>query len=287
VALTGAAGQLGCALRRTAPDSIELRCYGRSELDLAAQDDIGPKLGQWRPELVINAAAYTAVDKAESDAAAAFQVNSVAVRSIAEALATSGGRLIHISTDFVFSGDVPVPHSPDAATNPVNAYGRSKLSGEQSALEVLPHRTLVVRTSWLYSRDGANFVKTMLYGMAHRDELRVVYDQVGTPTWTMSLADAIWRMASIPAMQGVHHFSDEGVASWYDFAVAIQEEALARNLLSRKVPIYPIRTRDYPTPARRPAYSVLDKSRTLASLKMAPRYWRESLRAMLDDLAAT
>ena len=178
-----------------------------------------------------------------------------------------------------------MPHDVDAVTRPLNVYGRSKLAGEQAVLEVLGAQAIVVRTSWLYASHGRNFVRTMLELMRTRESLGVVVDQVGSPTWAGALAAALWDMTRAPAIHGVQHWTDEGVASWYDFAIAIQEEALARGLLARAIPVRAIGASDYPTPARRPRYSVLDKRRTVAALGYAPSHWRHSLRKMLDELA--
>jgi dTDP-4-dehydrorhamnose reductase len=232
---------------------------------------------------VVNAAAYTAVDAAETEVGAARAVNSEGARHLARACAGRGIRVLQVSTDFVFDGESTHPYTPDDATHPLGEYGRSKLAGEQAVLETSPD-SLVMRTGWLYSCFGGNFVKTMLRLMAERDELSVVSDQVGTPTWARGLADAIWAAIARPQLCGVYHWSDAGVCSWYDFAVAIQEEALAIGLIPRAVKIRPILARDYPTPARRPAFSVLDKSRSWSDLELEPVHWRPQLRAMLNEL---
>ncbi|GER06927.1 hypothetical protein JCM17843_12370 [Kordiimonadales bacterium JCM 17843] len=172
-----------------------------------------------RPDLVINGAAYTAVDKAETASEQAFAVNEQGAANLAKAVGASGARLIHISTDFVFSGTANTAYTPDARTHPLNIYGASKRAGEQAILHHIPDRALIVRTSWLYSVHGANFVKTMLKLMASRDQLSVVADQLGTPCWAKGLAHALWRLAEKP-QNGILHWSDAGVASWYDFAVA-------------------------------------------------------------------
>ena len=286
VLVTGGSGQLGTALRRLAPAGVDVVTADVQELDIADAAQVGREMRRIGPALVINAAAYTQVDKAESDREAAFRVNGLAPRLLAEAAAAQKAHLIHVSTDFVFSGDRPVPYEPDAATGPLSVYGESKLAGEQAVLAALGAAATVVRTSWLYAADGRNFVKTMLSLMATRDSIGVVVDQVGSPTWASSLARAIWDMARNPAIHGIQHWADEGVASWYDFAVAIQEEALARGLLTRAIPVQAIPASAYPTPARRPRYSVLDKSRTASLLGYRPPHWRQSLRNMLDELAA-
>jgi dTDP-4-dehydrorhamnose reductase len=185
-----------------------------------------------------------------------------------------------VSTDFVFDGTQSHPYLPTDRTNPLGVYGASKLAGEQLALAAYPEGLAIVRTAWLYSAFGNNFVTTMLRLMGERERLGVVADQVGTPTWTCGLAGALWQMCRVQP-KGIHHWTDAGVASWYDFAVAIQEEGLACGLLAREIPIQPINTVDYPTSARRPAYSVLDKTETWAALGMTPPHWRVALRRML------
>jgi dTDP-4-dehydrorhamnose reductase len=284
VLITGASGQLGTTLRITAPPNYQLLACDAAQFDLTAPD-LSARLGATGVDLVINAAAYTAVDKAESDEgrARAEAVNAIGAGALAAACASLGVRLIHISTDFVFDGAASSPYAVDARCAPLGQYGLSKWRGEQRVLAAQPD-ALVLRTAWVYSRHGGNFMKTMLRLMAERDAIGVVADQVGTPTSTVTLADAIWRFAARPQLRGVYHFTDAGVASWYDFAVAIQEEALARGLLQRRIPVRPIATADYPTPARRPAYSVLDKRATWRDLELEPQHWRVALRAVLDEM---
>jgi len=278
----GSGGQLGRALQQTVPDSVELTAPPESECNLTDLSHIRHWLSQVRPDLVVNAAAYTAVDAAESDAATAAQVNCDAVRNLAQATRNEGAKLVHISTDFVFDGCSNRPYLPNDAPNPVSVYGRTKLDGERAVLETAPD-ALIVRTAWVYSEVGRNFVHTMLRVMRERPEVRVVADQIGTPTYVRNLAAAIWPLTAKDA-QGVYHFTDAGVASWYDFAVAIAEESVALGILERVPAIIPIRTADYPTPAQRPAYSVLDKSKTNLLLGDWGQHWREALRCMLRRL---
>jgi dTDP-4-dehydrorhamnose reductase len=280
--IIGSGGQLGRALQQTAPDGAELTAPSEAECNLTDPSHVRYWLSQTKPDLVVNAAAYTAVDAAESDAATAAQVNCDAVRSLAQATRNAGARLVHISTDFVFDGCSNRPYLPNDAPNPVNVYGRTKLDGEHAALEAASS-ALVVRTAWVYSESGRNFVHTMLRAMRERPEVRVVADQIGTPTYARNLAAAIWALTAGDA-QGIYHFTDAGVASWYDFAVAIAEESLARGILERTPAIVPICTADYPTPARRPAYSVLDKTKTSLLLGNWGQHWREALRCMLNRL---
>lgn len=278
VLITGARGQLGRALIATAPAGATLDPTDVAELDITDAGAVQRHVAALQPQLVINAAAYTAVDKAESEEAAAHRINAEAVGNLARAAGDTGARLVHVSTDFVFDGRQSTPYAPDATPNPLSAYGRTKLAGEQAA----GAEALIVRTAWVYAAQGGNFVHTMLRLMAERDQVRVVADQIGTPTHATGLAEAIWSLAARDA-RGIFHHSDSGAASWYDFAVAIQEEALARGLLTRAVPVEPIATADYPTPAMRPAYSVLDKSATAALIGAAP-HWRVQLRRMIEEL---
>jgi dTDP-4-dehydrorhamnose reductase len=282
VVVTGAGGQLGRELVACAPP-VELVALGRDALDIADAGAVLERLAALAPALVINAAAYTAVDRAEAEPELARQVNALGPANLARACHTLGARLIHVSTDFVFDGRASRPYRPDDATGPLGVYGQSKLEGEQALMEALPG-ALIVRTGWVYSRHGANFVKTMLRLMAERDALAVVCDQVGTPTWAAGLAAALWRFAAQPELAGIYHWSDAGVCSWYDFAQAIAEEALALGLLPRAIPLRPIPASDYPTPAQRPAYSVLDKGATWQALGVAGEHWRVQLRRMLNEL---
>lgn len=281
--ITGAGGQLGWELARGAPDHWECVALGREQLDISDPEAVERCLAQEQPQLLINAAAYTAVDRAESEPDAARRINAEGPGYLAACCADSDIRLIHVSTDFVFDGEASRPYGPGDSTAPLGEYGRSKLAGEQAVLTALP-TALVVRTGWVYSAHGANFVKTMLRLMAQRDELAVVCDQVGTPTWAAGLASALWAAAQRPALQGCYHWSDAGVCSWYDFAVAIAEEGMACGLLQSDTAVRPIPASDYPTPAQRPAYSVLDKSDSWRDLQLAGVHWRVQLRAMLKEL---
>ena len=285
VLVVGAGGQLGQELQRTSGPDIECLPMTRAQLDIADPAVVTQCLAAVAPQLVINAAAYTAVDKAESEVDAAQRGNVAGPLALAQACAQQGVRLIHISTDFVFDGSASQPYKPDAATAPLGEYGRSKRAGELAVQSVLP-QALILRTGWVYSRYGSNFVKTMLRLMSQRDELAVVADQVGTPTWAHGLAEAVWASAARPQLSGIYHWSDAGVCSWYDFAVAICEEALALGLLAKPVKIRPITTAEYPTQAPRPAYSVLDKTDSWRDFALAGVPWRQQLRAMLEDYKA-
>ncbi len=280
----GCKGQLGHALAETAPDSAKFIGLDLPELDISDADGLMAVCRKLKPAVIINAAAYTAVDKAESEAALAAAVNAQGPGCVAAAARDVGARLIHISTDYVFDGKASIPYSPDAATNPLNVYGRSKRAGEVAVLDAMPDNAVIVRTAWLYGANGGNFVKTMLRLMAERDSLSVVADQRGTPTLAGSLATALWAFAGAPEVSGVFHWTDAGECSWYEFAVAIQEEALSLGLLDKQVPIVAITTEDYPTPTPRPRYTVMDCSATWAALDLRPEQWRENLRRMLRGM---
>ena len=283
VMILGAGGQLGRELVRSAGADVACEALPRSELDIGDREAVARCLASASPSVVINAAAYTAVDAAESDVEAASRGNATGPQNLALACAAQGIRLLHVSTDFVFNGESAHPYTPSADTAPLGEYGRSKLAGEQAVAEALPG-ALIMRTGWVYSGYGNNFVKTMLRLMGERDELAVVADQVGTPTWARGLAAALWAAVERPGIEGIYHWSDAGVCSWYDFAVAISEEAHALDLLSRPTRIRPIPASDYPTPARRPAYSVLDKQDSWRDLELEPVHWRQQLRLMLQEL---
>ena len=279
VLITGAGGQLGRALQATVPAGVDPVALDRAALDIGDAAAVMARVRDLAPALVINAAAYTAVDKAESDAVAAHRINAEAPGHLAAAASAVGARFIHVSTDFVFDGTSGTPYRPDHPTAPLGVYGATKLAGEQAVRSAQPD-ALIVRTAWVYGDAGHNFVRTMLRLMAERDEVRVVADQIGTPSYATGLARALWALDAAGAT-GIHHWTDSGAASWYDFAVAIQEEALAIGLLTRAVPVIPIATSDYPTPARRPSYSVLDKSAAVALVGACAPHWRVHLREML------
>lgn len=283
VLITGANGQLGWELQRAIPARKEISALGSAELDITDAGQVREVVMKLRPEVIINAAAYTAVDKAESDRELAFAVNRDGVANLALAAGEIGAHIIHISTDFIFDGQQSRPYQPEDQPKPTGIYGKSKLAGEQSLLEIRDGACAIIRTAWVYSAHGDNFVKTMLRLMAERDELGVVADQIGTPTWARGLAWAVWQSA-VKGLVGVYHWTDAGAASWYDFASAIKAEALGLGMLNRAAEIKPIRTEDYPTPAHRPPYALLDKTSLWQALQYSPVHWRLSLRNMLREL---
>jgi dTDP-4-dehydrorhamnose reductase len=289
VLLTGSGGQLGQALRASRPEGVELIACGRAELDLADAGACAAAVREHRPDWVLNAGAYTAVDQAEQEPELARVVNAGAPQAFARALAASGGRLLQVSTDFVFNGEQGSPYRPEQAMQPLGVYGSSKAEGEQLARAALPPSDCcVLRTSWVYGPVGRNFCLTMLRLHRLRAEagqpLAVVADQVGCPTATHTLAAACWAAIAHQA-SGILHWSDAGAASWYDFAVAIGELGVARGLLQRSAAVLPITTEDYPTPAQRPSYSLLDCSGSRQQLNLPPLHWRAALAEVMATLA--
>jgi dTDP-4-dehydrorhamnose reductase len=285
VLLTGRHGQLGQALLASVPAGIDLIPTGRDELDLADPAACRAAVQRHRPDWVLNAGAYTAVDRAEAEPELAEAVNAGAPGAFAEALAEAGGRLLQVSTDFVFDGGQGHPYAPEQALAPLGVYGATKAEGERRAAAALgADRLCLLRTSWVYGPVGANFCLTML--RLHRakaaagEPLKVVADQVGCPTATAGLAEACWRVID-RGVSGRHHWSDCGAASWYDFAVAIGLLAAARGLIDAPARVLPITTADYPTPARRPSYSLLDGTTTRHALDLEGQHWQTALAEVL------
>ena len=287
ILLTGANGQLGWELQRSRPSHIELHAHDADTLDITDAQAVHDAVQALKPDWIINAAAYTAVDKAESETALAYAVNRDGASNLATAARTVNARMVQVSTDFIFDGEQGHPYRPDDAPAPLSVYGASKLAGEIAVQETLGERALILRTAWVYSSHGHNFVKTMLRLMSERENLSIVADQVGSPTWAHGLAHAIWQATAID-LHGVHHWTDAGVASWYDFAQAIHDEARNLGMLTRDCALRPIATTDYPTPARRPGFSLLDKASTWQALGITnPIHWRTQLRTMLNELKHT
>ena len=301
ILLVGAMGQLGQELQQTLASLGEVTGVGRPTIDLTQETSIRQVIAEVEPVLIVNAAAYTAVDKAESEPELARAVNTEAPIIMAQEAQRLGATLIHVSTDYVFDGGKNTPYLEDDTPNPLGVYGRTKLEGEEGIRQACD-RHLILRTAWVYGTYGkVNFVKTMLRLFADREEVRVVADQVGSPTWAADLAQAIHALAdssigttalnrgsqepslaSLPT--GTYHYTNSGVASWYDFAVAICEEAKPLGFPVKVQRIVPIATADYPTPAKRPAYSVLSGKKISAVLGSHPPHWRQALRQMLAEL---
>jgi dTDP-4-dehydrorhamnose reductase len=289
ILLTGAAGQLGKTLAAMWPESelhskYRLVPFTKSQLDITSDDAVNNALTVLKPAVIINCSAYTAVDKAQTDKANAYLVNQQGPANLAKYCAQSECRLLHVSTDFVFSGKFSAPIDVDAATNPAGVYGSSKLAGEAAIVEALAANSAIFRTSWLYSPYNANFVKTMLRLMAEKESLSVVADQRGAPTSTRSLSALLCTAVQNPSANGLYHWSDKADISWFDFAVEIQSQAVDLGLLKTAIPINPISTSEYPTAATRPSYSVLDCSKTEKDFAVQQSNWRDELRIVLRQL---
>lgn len=282
ILITGAGGQLGQELVQFLSPDAEVMATTRSQLDLSQPNQIFSIVTDFAPQIIINAGAYTAVDKAESEPELAEMVNGISPGILAKAAQSLGGKLIHVSTDYVFDGTQHRPYLEMDLTNPVSVYGRSKLSGE-NAIQAVDGDYAIVRTAWVYGAGKTgNFVKTMLRLGSEREELRVVCDQIGSPTWTKDLARAIVGLTDSTAT-GIYHYTNSGVASWYDFAVAIFEEAKRLGVPLKVERVIPISTEQYPTPAKRPAFSVLSTVKLSELLGNYPPHWRQALRQMLPE----
>lgn len=290
--LLGKTGQLGQELIRLLPLSLTVCALGRADIDLSQAQHLHQTVLAMQPDLIVNAAAYTAVDQAEQEPDAAFAVNASVPATLAVVAKQLSIPLIHISTDYVFDGQHYLPYRETDAPDPVGVYGRSKLAGEEAIRQAWDNH-YIVRTAWLYGALGkGNFVKTMLRLGQSRAELGVVCDQIGSPTSTQYLAEGILKLVDglinpdgPPALPpGTYHLANSGVASWYDFAIAIFEEARARHFPLVLQRVNPITTAEYPTPAQRPAYSVLSSRKLETLLPLTPIHWRDSLRTMLDQL---
>jgi dTDP-4-dehydrorhamnose reductase len=280
IVVFGASGQLGQCLKKVAEIQgiTSIHFPSEAEADILNKEALKKIFETYKPAWCINCAAYTAVDKAEDDVDKARAINKTGAANIAELCQQFGAAMVHTSTDFIFKGDTPIPLVEDDIAEPINIYGLTKLEGELSVSGSL-QKYYTLRTSWLYSEYGNNFVKTMLKLGAERDELRIIADQVGTPTYAMDLADCILRIISSGKnAYGTYHYSNEGVASWYDFAKAIFD------ISGTKVKTLPIRTSEYPTRAIRPAYSVMDKSKIKQTFNIEVPYWRDSLITCISKL---
>lgn len=282
VLVTGANGQLGQSIRKNTVDlnSYEFTYIDYEELDFTQPDTIPGFFKDKTFDLIINCAAHTAVDKAESEPELADKINHQSVREIAKIAKEKNIKLVHVSTDYVFNGESFKPYIESDATGPESVYGDTKLKGELAVQDINPNG-IIIRTSWVYSEFGNNFVKTMLRLGSERDELGVIFDQVGTPTYAGDLAQAIIQIihadtfGQLEAASSIYHFSNEGVASWYDFAVAIFE------LSDTTCKVNPIETAEYPTPAKRPPYSLLNKKKIKEKFNLQIPYWKESLKTCL------
>jgi dTDP-4-dehydrorhamnose reductase len=285
VLLIGAKGQVGQELQLTLPQLGEVISIGREELDLTNSEKIGQLIREIHPDYLVNAAAYTAVDKAETEPELAYSINAKAPKIMAESAEKIKAKFLHISTDYVFDGRKNTPYLETDLTNPLGVYGQSKLRGEEE-IKTVNSQAIILRTAWVYGSYGkSNFVKTMLRLGKEREELKVVVDQVGSPTWAKDIAAAITQLlinADNPA--GIYNFTNSGIASWFDLTKAIFEEAKISGIPLKIQRVIPITTAEYPTPAVRPAYSVLSGQKISQQLDYIPPYWRDSLKAMLNQI---
>jgi dTDP-4-dehydrorhamnose reductase len=280
IVVFGASGQLGQCFKDFAEKEGISSIYfpSESEANILDNEALKQVFEIYKPSFSINCAAYTAVDKAEDDQEMAMKINKTGVENLSRHCAENGSTLIHVSTDFVFKGDKSTPRNEDDEAEPINVYGETKLEGEQ-AVEALLKKYFIVRTGWLYSEYGNNFVKTMLKLGAERDELKIIADQTGTPTYAMDLASCIIHIIKSGSVAyGIYHYSNEGIASWYDFAKAIFD------ISETKVKTLPIKTSEYVTKAARPAYSVMDKSKVKQTFNIEIPYWRDSLITCINKL---
>ncbi len=278
ILITGSNGQVGSELKELLgkEEGFETFFLDRKQLPLEQTMIIQDILGMYEPDIIIHAAAYTAVDKAESEPKLADAVNHLATEEIAQYCRLQGAKLLAVSTDYVFDGLSSEPLTEDAPTAPLNIYGLTKWRGEQAIQKWAPE-SIIIRTSWVYSTYGNNFVKTMVRLLNEREELSVVHDQIGSPTYARDLAQAIIDIIKADWLPGIYHYSNEGQLSWYDFAVTIRE------LIGATCRIIPIPTSEYPTPAKRPAYSLLDKSKIKRIFNVRVPFWLDSLKTMLGS----
>lgn len=280
IVIFGASGQLGSCFKQIAENEGISDIYfpPESEANILDTDALRKVFEQYKPAYAVNCAAYTAVDKAEDEVELSEKINKTGAENLAKLSAEYGSVLIHTSTDFVFKGDVASPRTEDDIAEPINVYGQTKLDGEKAVIDNVA-KYFILRTSWLYSEYGNNFVKTMLKLGNERDELKIIADQIGTPTYGIDLAYAIMEIINTEnTCYGIYHYSNEGVASWYDFAKTIFD------ISETHVKTLPIRTHEYPTKAIRPAYSVMDKSKIKSTLGIEIPYWRDSLHICINRL---
>ncbi len=285
IVVIGKSGQLASELRTLNDENRDQKLIflGRNDIDLFEFEPASNALSQIKPTAIINASAYTAVDAAENDQHGADLLNHVAVKHLAEFCAQHSIHLTHISTDYVFAGDKGSPYLPADKTEPQGEYGLSKMRGEQAIMDINGDNSVILRTSWVYSIHGNNFVKTMLRLMKEKPELGVIDDQIGSPTWAKGLAEACLTVSE-KQLIGIHHYTDSGVASWYDFAIAIQTLSNELGILNKSIPIKPIPSSAYPTPAKRPSYSVMSKKSLIESSGVEPIHWQAQLKNMLKEL---
>jgi len=283
ILITGAGGQLGHETRLMLQQKgVTTIGIGRQDVDFSQPEQVAAHIAAQRADWVINCAAYTQVDKAEDDAELAFRVNRDAAKAVAEGVQSYAGRLLHISTDFIFNGEQSHPYKENDMAHPLGVYGQSKWEGEQAVKKILPDAT-ILRTAWVYGAHGNNFIKTILRLASEREELGIIDEQIGSPSWTFDISQAMYTLIE-KECSGIYHFTNEGVASWYDFALAAINEAKSLGFKLKVKYIRPIPASAYPTPAARPAYSVLSKEKIRAVLDYDIPHWQASLKTMLQQL---
>lgn len=293
VIITGADGQLGRCLRSIAPKGTDLEVFflGHSEFDLLDVAGMTATIDEIKPDYIVNCAAYTDVEGAEDNPDDAENLNHFALIDLSNICAERRIKLFHISTDFVFDGKARSPYYTDAQTGPLNIYGRTKVLGEHAILTAIPEDAMIIRTSWLYSEFGSNFVKTMLHLYNTQESFRVVHNQVGTPTYALSLAELIWHvLVTRQFTPGIYHWCDKGKTTWYDFAITIGEKSVRKGLIEsveKRAAAMPILSSEYPTKAERPMYSCLFTYHTIRRYGKIHQYsWQDQLERMLSRLIA-
>jgi dTDP-4-dehydrorhamnose reductase len=279
----GSSGQVGRALCAIAPQGFDVVAHDFAETDIRDESAVAATLDTVRPDVIINCAAFTAVDDAELRPAEAFSANAEAPGFIAQHAVHRRIRVIHISTDYVFDGRSNIPYSPAAEVAPINVYGATKLEGERRVLGADPAH-VVVRTAWVHSATGTNFIKTCVRVLSAGTVMRVVDDQIGTPTRALHLAGALWRIADAPHLQGLLHFTDAGVASWYDVATAVLETLRSSGHAAEGAGVVPIGSEAFQRPAKRPQFSVLDKRSSWDVIGLVPPHWREGVIASTTEV---
>jgi dTDP-4-dehydrorhamnose reductase len=282
VLITGADGQLARALRFSVPSEVKLRAVNRAECDITQLSVVEKEFRSFKPEIVINAAAYTAVDAAEDNEDLAFGVNARGAKNVAKAAKLGGSRVIHISTDYVFGGERSTPYPTDALTHPLNVYGASKLAGEEVVRRESPD-ALIIRSGWLYSTSGKNFPLRILELLRGGTTPRVVTDQRGTPTLAADFAEVLWLCTMHPELKGIYHFANAGDASWYEFACEVRALLASERIGTPMPDIVPVTTAEFGAPAARPRYSVLDSTLLLGLLHHCARSWEVALRMALSS----
>lgn len=274
--MTGASGQLGSALKEIQPRWAEVHLLPKTLLDITDRLAVNRTVNVISPDWIVNAAGYTAVDRAESERDQAFNVNAVGATNIAEIASKKRVKMIQVSTDYIFDGQSSKPYEINDTPNPINVYGESKLAGERQTKDIMGDNLLILRTAWIYSKKGPSFLTSMRRLLSERRELKVINDQFGTPTRAKNLAKAVF-VAIQKDVMGVHHWTDDGVTNWYEFACAIRADMLKNGLLKKAATIEATPSSMFPTPAKRPSYSVLDTIHTRAILDITGKHWRDSL----------